>query len=147
MKYNKELCKLLGIKPKIKVHCLDCQKNYDDNYEFGNNRCYSNCSETLIRENHINKTIEEIYPDFTKPANFVKLLETVVNIDDFTLKIDRDGYVLKLYYGFEFYEKTLTDSLIYFLTDDFNIADNIELRILNRLKDELKQQMQAVNWE
>lgn len=74
MNRSEELAKLLGIKPKIscKLQCVG-SKGVDKNGEV---MCINNCSKSGL-----------LYPNFTKPDNFVKLLK--INFDiDLVLGID-----------------------------------------------------------
>lgn len=55
---SRELCEICGIKPKkVEKRCFECYLNME---ECGCFDCY-----------------KEIYPDFTQPENFVKLLKIV----------------------------------------------------------------------
>lgn len=66
---SEELAKILGIEPKEQIFCGICE--YDEDLDESDI-----CPHYMADEC---KNIEWIYPDFTKPSNFVKLIELQVS--------------------------------------------------------------------
>jgi hypothetical protein len=84
---SKRLCELCGIEP-VKI---ECQRIFDDGAEFNPNDCEGDCIDCVYYGE------EFIYPDFTEPENFVKLLEL-------RLKISKEIYLGRYIQAYEFFK-------------------------------------------
>lgn len=119
MNRSEELCKLLGLKTETRwrgalgLHLWE-HKIIDDN---------GNETEKV-----------EIYPDLTKPSNFVKLLEDI-KVDGIYL-----GDWLVTYYGYFTNRDSYIENLVSTLKDErkYYLKNDIQ---------QIKQQAQATKWD
>jgi hypothetical protein len=120
---SEELCKLLGIEAEINCkNCLD----YDDgeseySKSFGNGDCSLE-----------NEKCYCVYPDLTKPSNFVKLLELIFETLKGLGELPYDG-------------KSLVDTLINGLIQVFN--EIIKSEVNYKKWNKFRQQAQQTEWE
>ena len=112
MNRSEELCKLLGIEPKTEVTQIGQSLGF------------------------CNTTIKKIYPDLTKPSNFVKLLEDI-KIDGIELC---DWLIC--YSGSFCNRQDFIDSLIGLIEEYTNIIGGLTQDIKK-----IKQQAQQIEWE
>ena len=68
-----DLCKICGIKPLYKVMLNGIMLNITDDKDLAECLAFKNGG-----------VIVDIYPDFERPENFVKLFELITTIEDFT---------------------------------------------------------------
>ena len=119
MNKSEELAKLLGIEP-IKKDCphRGCRNHITHPCEVCNNRRFIN-----------------IYPDFTKPYNFVKLLEYLIEVTG--IRFTKEMTTIGLGIGDDF-QSALLDYLIQLS----NGKGEYQIQYKR-----VKQQAQQVNWE
>lgn len=143
MNKSEELCKLLGIEPRYIV-----------SYIFIGKRKNSNIFETFKQaknysSNITNSKINELYPDLTKPSNFMKLLELDIEeglsatIKDFYKDCGRKKFTLLFLVSFDTDREQFIENLIKYLGEkDENILTYGE-----KIKELVKHQAQQIEWE
>jgi len=122
---SEELCKLLGIKPKItcKLQCVG-SKVVDKE---GRAMCINHCSKSGL-----------LYPDLTKPSNFVKLL--ILN----PYPADVNSLACKYKYIFEYQPLNFIDAFIEELTNEFRYLAPPQIMKWHK---NIQQQAQQTEWE
>lgn len=133
MSKSEELCELLGIEP-VKKECphKGCRNHITHPCEVCNNRRFI-C----------------IYPDFTKPSNFVKLLELLTTKYLFGVALEDNEIVIE---GFPYYDhkresisELLINGLIAFLELEYSECE--DCRDLERCKRTYQEPAQQTEWE
>lgn len=121
MENSKQLCKLLGIKPTYTYRVAD------------GNYAYSKKELIELYKKGIKTKVSFVHKrevDFTNPVNFVKLLEVFVSVNN---KFKKQEMLLVMTENL--IQDTLSEMLIALPQSDKDMID------------ELKQQMQAEDWE
>ena len=127
MNKSEELCKLLGIEPKcLNEEYSGCKYADDDSRQ---------CCKKY-KENNCEYSMYWVYPDLTKPSNFVKLLEDI-KIDGIELC---DWLIC--YSGSFCNRQDFIDSLIELIEEYKNIIGGLTQDIKK-----IKQQAQQIEWE
>lgn len=106
-KENRQLCKLLNIRPKYRI-------SYNDTSNFSNVEYYENKREALIKLSNspnpwgeYSKQCEEIYPDLSEPSNFLKILELQAKYSKVPVYFQSVGQVLDDMYSYAIAEEQL----------------------------------------
>src|SRR5574344_504908 len=131
MNRSEELCKLLGIKPKYRASFWD----FEDRTHFVNSIIFDNIEDAQEYNNDEEFDIEELIIDFTKPDNFVKLLE-ILTINNLEVVFGTCKYKNTNYYCDIYHYETMTDKngIIDDLQELFcNIADNPQKAFVSTL--------------
>lgn len=127
MNKSEELAKLLGIKSKIRQIVLSCKQcQY---------KSCANCPNTEIAECPV--ITKKVYPDFTNPSNFVKLLEMKTGIAGKTIgwEVEQEWIEFGEGESLIFDRKTFLKHLLTYLIKYDNENESI------------KQQAQQIEWE
>lgn len=136
---SEQLAKLLGIEPHIQAdYCYwECKNPKKQFHACRKKTC-----------NHFKKGCIT-YPDFTKPSNFVKLLEILTTKYLFGIAFEDNEVVIE---GFPYYDhkreslsELLINGLIVFLESEY--GDCEDSRDLERCKKTYQEPAQQTEWE
>lgn len=130
MSKSEELAKLLGIEPKMKKVCNKCGGvEYWRSGACLNHKCNWEINDT---------TEKPFYPDFTKPSNFVKLLNILYDYDCVqNAQTEIHRVTLPMYSA----EENIQNGYIKYLVTHFDKFNRVDLSEI------LKQQAQQTEWE
>lgn len=135
MNRSEELAKLLGIEPEIEENY--CIANYDDCPIHTQCCCPENCTKCDNYEKE-----HDLYPDFTKPNNFVKLLQlTINNRFNFDINGDSSNPNANGVYGYVCDKLICAESI-----EEYLIKMLIQLSRYEESIKEFKRQAQQTDW-
>jgi len=140
---SKELCKLLGIKLRYFTEKWEVDAGNREEYLAVG---FFDTKEKAEKWKDQNKPIEEIYIDFEKPENTIKLLILLTGIfTNFTINTDTEGNITISWFHFE------TQWGKEFLNISKNLPEAIIRTAIEGLKyryitNEIKRQAQKENW-